>query len=99
MDKTQYEYKIQDFLKDKNTYKFLPRNPINNVQTKLNNIITNLHNTHVIDFKTSKFLISYNQIAPTFCVLPKTHRANVPLRSICSCIQYVFHNTSTFLEN
>lgn len=98
MDKIEYENKIKDLLNDTNTYKIITHDPINRIQTKLNKIITKLHNNKVIDFKMAKFLKSYNSIAPAFYGLPKTHKLNVPLRPICSCIQSAFYNSSTFLE-
>lgn len=56
MDKTEYENKIQELLNDTQTYKIIPRNPINKVHTNLNKIISNLHNNNIIEFKTSKYL-------------------------------------------
>lgn len=99
MDRKEYDNQIETLLNDENIYTKLKKDPTNQIQTKLNNIISNIHKKGKIDWKLSKFLKSYNGIAPAIYGLPKIHKINTPLRPIVSCIQSVTYNFSKFLES
>lgn len=98
-DRKEYDNQIETLLNDENIYTKLKKDPTNQIQTKLNNIISNIHKKGKIDWKLSKFLKSYNGIAPAIYGLPKIHKINTPLRPIVSCIQSVTYNFSKFLES
>lgn len=99
MFENDYNKKINDLLKDGNTYKELKTDPTNIYQKNNNNLICRWENLMYISPNTAKYLKIQNAQPPRIYGLPKLHKKGIPLRPIVSCIQSPFEKLSKFLKN
>ena len=61
-------------------------------------MIKKLHDNNILDQNTKRFLTTYNSVAPKIYGLPKTHKANVPLRPITSFVGSPTYKTSKYIS-
>ena len=99
LDRTDYINKLQDILNDSTKFQELPDDPTASRESKLQRYLYNLKRKGIFDQHT------YDNIRPSgsqpsrLYGLPKTHKANVPLRPIVSCIGSYSYNLAKFLVN
>lgn len=86
MNKTEYNNKMKDILKDMCTYRRLKRDPTSVLQSKNNALIEKLFNINAINVTEKNKLIARVATAPRIYGLPKIHKEGTPLRPICSSI-------------
>ncbi|XP_067628785.1 uncharacterized protein [Eurosta solidaginis] len=99
MDKSDYEKKLQLLVNDISAYRVLKRDPTNKLQEKNNEIVEKLFKNKVIDLKEKYKLISKTSNAPRLYGLPKIHKADIPLRPICSSVNSPSYNLCKYVVN
>lgn len=60
--------------------------------------MTELLNNNFINCPTSRYLHSYNSVAPKFYGLPKIHKDNTPMRPVTSFCGSPTYNLSKFIS-
>ena len=97
MNTKDYKNKIEDLLKDENTYEALKKDPTNIYKSKLINILRDWRNNKRISDTLYHRLYPTSDLPPRFYGLPKIHKNNVPLRPIVSSIGNITQETSKYL--
>ncbi|KAM7304973.1 uncharacterized protein ISCGN_014873 [Ixodes scapularis] len=98
LDRDAYEKKIQDLL-DSSAYEKLRKDPTSQVQTKLNNILSEIFKKHPDARSLHLRLLCRNGFAPGFYGLPKVHKPNVPLRPIVDFTTSPLRGLSNYLHS
>ncbi|XP_055714379.1 uncharacterized protein LOC129808618 [Phlebotomus papatasi] len=99
MWKEDYEVKMGNIVADEGTYKRIARDPTITTENMNNTLVKKMHDKKYIDFITKKELTTHNSRAPRIYGLPKTHKENMPLRPIVSCINSPTYALSKFITN
>ena len=84
MDETDYFYKMDALVNDKQTYEELKRDPTPALQRKLDNKILTLKKTDAIDTQRYYRLRCSVPQPPKLYGLPKLHKPGIPMRPIVS---------------
>jgi len=98
LNKEVYNKRMEELLQDKNTYEIIKKNPINNIEKKLNYIIKQWFQKEFISKQTYFSLHSTDSNLPKAYGLPKIHKANYPLRIIVSSINTALYPLASFLH-
>ena len=94
MNKTDYYYKMDTLVNDKQTYEELKRDPTPALQRRLNGKLLSLKKAGAFDITRYYRLRSSVPQPPKLYGLPKLHKPNVPMRSIVS-----FCGSPTYLQS
>ena len=97
LDKSDYDFRINDLLSDCNTYAPLKSDLTGNIERKLNKFVYMLFTKNRILQQTYRYLFSTDSIAPRIYELPKIHKTNFPFRPIVSFINSLLYNLSKFI--
>ena len=84
MDKTDYFDKMDELVKDKQTYQELKRNPTPAIQWKLNRKILTLKKTDTVDIQHYYRLSCSVPQPPTLYGLLELHKPGIPMQAIVS---------------
>ncbi|XP_036348032.1 uncharacterized protein LOC118757427 [Rhagoletis pomonella] len=95
--KKDYREKMNELLKDKNTYRKLRNDPTNTLQKKNNNIVNQLYKNKIISWREKQLLTCSAATAPRLYGLPKIHKPNIPLRPIASSLHVPCYGLSKFI--
>ncbi|KAM7297972.1 uncharacterized protein ISCGN_023123 [Ixodes scapularis] len=98
LDRDAYENKIQNLL-DSSAYEKLRKDPTSQVQTKLNNILSEIFKKYPDARSLHLRLLCRNGFAPGFYGLPKVHKPNVPLRPIVDFTTSPLRGLSNYLHS
>ena len=100
VDREVYEGKVKSLLSDTNTYTKLSKDPTNNFQRDLIDILKRLKEDKVIDDFLYRKLYPTARSIPVFYGLPKIHKGiNWPLRPIVASIGSVSHQVARFIAD
>lgn len=102
LNKDDYINKTLTLLNDENTYKKITsntRNPCNNTEKAINNILIKWKSKNIIDDETLHMLKPENSQLSRLYTLPKIHKTNAPMRPIVSSIQFPTHKIADFIRN
>jgi len=99
MDRKDYVCKMTRMLEDNDTYKPLNSNPLQKMNSKINNLIKSWYDSKVIDDWTHKCLKCTNGNLPRCYGLPKIHKKDVPLRIVVSSVGSPMYEVAKFLHN
>ena len=94
-DKTIYNNKMQDILRDTNAYTELRSNPLKSWQQSFNKQIKSLLKNHV---DLERNFRSFMPSLPMMYGLPKIHKENVPMRPIISTVNSVNYKLASWLS-
>lgn len=92
-----YNTKMMSLLDDNTTYKKVKRNLTNTQQLKNNSMVNNWFKNNYIEKNRRDALITKDAQPPQIYGLAKTHKPDMPLRPIVSCIKSSFNKMSLFL--
>jgi len=99
MDRTYYISKVEELLKDKNTYTVIRKNPTKIIENKLNNILKFwLQKEYITKQQYFKFRAS-DALLPKAYGLPKIHKEHIPIRLIVSSINTALYPLASFLQD
>ncbi|KAM7297236.1 uncharacterized protein ISCGN_022389 [Ixodes scapularis] len=98
LDRDAYENKIQNLL-DSSAYEKIRKDPTSQVQTKLNNILSEIFKKYPDARSLHLRLLCRNGFAPGFYGLPKVHKPNVPLRPIVDFTTSPLRGLSNYLHS
>ena len=99
MKTADYKNKIENLLKDKETYEELKKDPTPNYKNKLINILRPWKSNNLIPEKLYHKLYPTSEIPPKFYGLPKIHKKEVPLRPIVSSIGNISYHVAEYLTS
>lgn len=99
LDANVYKEKMLLLLNDKNTYRLIKRDLSNTQQLKNNAMVNNWFKNKFIEERIRDNLLIKDALPPKIYGLVKTHKPNMPLRPIVSCIQSPFYQMSKYLVN
>ena len=99
MDKSAYEEKIDNLLKDTSTYQQLKSDPTAKYKTRLTQCLKRLKDEKKLSHKEWKKLYPTSEEHPKFYGLPKVHKQDIPLRPIVSSIGSLTYQTARHLAN
>ncbi|XP_044766438.1 uncharacterized protein LOC123322556 [Coccinella septempunctata] len=86
MEKQDYVQKMLAII-NSNSFKELPMDPTQKIQTKCNKFVSLLETHKVITREKARQMRTYNSNTPKIYGNPKIHKPDTPLRPIVSCIQ------------
>lgn len=92
-----YDSKMASLLNDKKVYRKIKRDLTNTQQLKNNTMINNWFKNKYIEERTRDWLITKDAVAPKIYGLLKTHKPDMPVRPIVSCVRSPFYKMSLFL--
>lgn len=98
MYKDDYMTAMSELVNDETTYRTLRRDPTSNFQTKNNDLVKDLFNQQMISEPTMKKLRTHNSLPPRLYGLRKTHKPNLSMRPIVSCLNSPTYNLSNFIH-
>lgn len=98
LDKDDYFNKIEDLLKDKNTYITVKKDPIKKLTSCLRDLLTKWKNAGFISPSTYRVLNVSDSILPRAYGLPKIHKPNCPFRLIVSSFNRPLYNLASFIH-
>ena len=81
MDRQDYMKKANNLLSQP-TLRDIPLDPTNTIKNKLINILKRVRNQAGLDSVPYKSMYPTGCIPPKFCVLPKIHKPDTPLRCL-----------------
>ncbi|UYV66885.1 hypothetical protein LAZ67_4003230 [Cordylochernes scorpioides] len=84
MDTTEYNYKTEQLLQDKEVYEELTKDPLTNITKEFNRKLNKIIRTYKLNKKAFENLKAEENNLPNFYGLPKVHKPNKPLRPIVS---------------
>lgn len=99
IEKSTYITKINEMLSDSLIYSIIKKNPINNIENSLNNLLKNWSQKDYIHNFTYKSLFSSDGFLPRAYGLPKIHKPGNSYRLIVSYIGSSLHSFAVFLHN
>jgi len=89
---------MEELLKDNNTYKIVKKNPIVNIEKKLNSVIKKWFQLEFISKQSYFYMHLTDSILPKAYGLPKIHKENYPFRIIVSLINTALYPLASFLH-
>jgi len=89
---------MEELLNDKNTYEIVKKNPIVNIERKLNSMIKKWFQLEFISKQSYFFMHSTDSILPKAYDLPKIHKENYPFRIIVSSKNTALYPLASFLH-
>ena len=99
MNKTDYDGKIQDLLKDEKTYYKMSRNPTNKYKDQLKKKLKHLTDTGMITVQKYHQLYPSSDLIPRLYGLPKICKPPCPLRPTVSSIGPIIHEMARFVAD
>jgi len=99
MDKDSYIKKVEELLKDENTYIIIKKNPIKSIENNLNNTVKKWLQKEYITKQHSLKLRSSDSVLPRAYGLPKIHKNNTPFRLIVSSVNTALYSFASFLHD
>ena len=99
LNTADYNSKIQDLLKDTNTYKILKKDPTQVHKRQLTNILKEWKDQGRISDNLYHQLYPTSEMPPRFYGLPKIHKQGTPLRPIVSSIGSITYNVARHIAN
>jgi len=98
LDRNSYIEKVEELLKDVNTYTVIKKNLVTSIENNLNVILKKwLHNEYITKSQYFK-LRSINSNLPKAYGLPKVHKTNYPYKIIVSSTNTALYSLSSFLQ-
>ena len=98
LDKEEYTSRMEEKLKDENTYKKLNQDPTNKIREELADKLQEIHSKkHIKDYMYNDMFPSTTQI-PRLSGRPKIHKQNYPLREIVDSRESVTKNTDKHIS-
>lgn len=97
MLKEDYNSKMEDLLKDSNTYKIIKKDPTLTLKNKNNALILKMYKNNIIDKSIKLKLHINNANCPRIYGNPKIHKEHFPLRPIVSSINSPAYKLSKHL--
>jgi len=98
MEKGFYIGKIEELLKDVNTYTVVKRNPAKSIENNLNNILKKWFQKEFISKQQFFKLRSSDAILPKAYELSKVHKNNILFRLIVSSVNTALYSLASFLQ-
>lgn len=98
MNSDTYQMKMNELLKDANTYKQIARDPTAKNQSHNNNIVQRLFDLKLIDNKTFHSLKTTTATCPRIYGQPKVHKTNIPLRPVVPNITAPTYTLSKYIS-
>jgi len=98
LERKDYLKKINDILRDTNTYTIIKRDSINKIIYNLRSLLTRWKNSNYISPAKYKALYRSEGILPRAYELPKIHKSDIPFRLIISSIDSPFYSLASFLQ-
>jgi len=95
MTKEYYINKVENLLKDSNTYSIIKKNPSLKIERELNNTLKRWLKKDYISKKDYYFLRSSDSLLPKAYGLPKIHKENIPFRIIVSSVNTALYSIVT----
>ncbi|KAI4476061.1 hypothetical protein M0804_013903 [Polistes exclamans] len=107
MKKEEYLNEMHKMLQNKDKYQLLNKYPTSRFEKLANNLIMRLRKESIITEEIEKNMKSYNSVAPKIYGLRKTHKQDLTLRPVVSCIrlpcyklaQFSHHKLSSAMTN
>ncbi|XP_044761573.1 uncharacterized protein LOC123318845 [Coccinella septempunctata] len=99
MYRDEYIPYMENLLSDTGTYKITPSDPTNKFQTLANEIVKELRDVGAIDEMKAKHLKCRNSVIPKLYGLRKTHKENISIRPVVSCIGAPSYNLSKYIHD
>jgi len=99
IDRVTYINKVEEILKDNNTYTVVDKNPIKSIENNLNNMLKEWAQKGYITKQQLFKLRSSDSILPKAYGLPKIHKENTPFRIIVSSINTALYCLASFLQD
>jgi len=99
MEKTIYINRVEELLKDGNTYMVINRNPIKFIELNLNNVLKKWLQNNYISKQQFYKLRSNDSNLPRAYGLPKIHKINTPFRIIVSSVNTALYSLASFLQD
>ena len=99
MNKSEYEEKCEQLLKDEKTYKKLKGDPIRKYKMELGNVLKDLKGSKKITPVLYKKLYPTADQPPRFYGLPKVHKKNTPLRPIVNSIGTITYECAKYMAD
>ena len=97
LDKSTYQQKMENILKDKSKFKLATNNNLKQLQ-KFQNFLARLKKSGAINQEVYHRIRPTATSIPTLYGLPKTHKDNIPLRPILSSTGSYNHECATWLS-
>jgi len=98
LDRAHYINSINEMLIDPLTYEVIQKNPIKNLELKLNNILKRWVSLGFISKKELFALRNIDCSLPKAYGLPKLHKENIPFRIIVSSIGTTLYSVADYLQ-
>jgi len=98
MEKSFYINKMEDILRDGNTYIVVKRNPAKTIEDDLNNKLKRWLQKEFISKQQCFKLRSSDANLPKAYGLPKVHKDNIPFRLIVSSVNTALYSLAAFLQ-
>jgi len=98
MEKGFYIGKMEEVLKDVNTYTVVKRNLAKSIENNLNNTLKKWFQKEFISKQQLTKLRSSDAILPKAYGLPKVHKENIPFRIIVSSVNTALYSLASFLQ-
>jgi len=98
MDKSFYIKKMEDVLKDDNTYTVVKRSPAKTIEDNLNSRLKKWFQKEFISKQQFFKLRSSDANLPKAYGLPKVHKNNTPFRIIVSSVNTALYSLASFLQ-
>ncbi|XP_062714289.1 uncharacterized protein LOC134291043 [Aedes albopictus] len=99
MPSQDYQSKMLELLRDRETYEPISRDPTTRFQQQNNSIVRRLRNLELIDAKTAKHLTTYKAVCPRIYGQPKAHKQGLPLRPVVPNMTAPSYHLSKFVSN
>ena len=99
MNKSEYEEKCEQLLKEEKTYKKLKGDPTRKYKMELGNVLKELKDSKKLTPGLHKKLYPTVDQPPRFYGLPKVHKKNTPMRPIVSSIGTITYECAKYLAD
>jgi len=98
LDRNHYINSINLLLKDESTYEIIQKNPVKNLEQRLNNILKRWHSLGFVS-KQDLFRLRNNDCSlPKAYGLPKVHKEGTPFRIIVSSVNTTLDSFADYLQ-
>jgi len=98
LDRDHYINSINILLQDKSTYETIQKNPVKNVEQRLNNILKRWHSLGFVSKQELCRLKNNDCSLPKAYGLPKVHKVGTPFRIIVSSINTTLNSFADYLQ-
>jgi len=98
LDRGHYINSVNSLLKDESTYKIIQKNPVKNLEQRLNNMLKRWHSSGFVSKQELCRLRNNDCSLPKAYGLPKVHKEGTPFRIIVSSINTTLDSFADYLQ-